>query len=98
MSLWDWLNRRKKPDFYVAKSDRMMYCLQQYLASNQFGNASNFMGQLILTSANRHKEEYLNESHLKQISCERLQIIDKLWKYYSDGRFGLSVQSKIWLE
>lgn len=102
MSLWDWLNRHKKPNFYALESDRktleMMYCLEEYLASNRFGDASNFMGQLILTSANRDNEGYLNESHLKQIPCERLQIIDKLWKYYSDGRFGLSVQYEILLE
>lgn len=102
MSFWDWLNRRKKPNFYALESDRktleMMYCLEEYLASNRFGDASNFMGQLLLTSAKRDNEGYLNKSHLKQIPCERLQIIDKLWKYYSDGRFGLSVQYEILLE
>ena len=30
--------------------------------------------------------------------CKDLKIIDKLWVHYSQGKFGFSVQKKIWEE
>jgi len=44
------------------------------------------------------RECLLKEDNCKNFSREELKIIDQLWVKYSDGKFGFSVQKKIWLE
>jgi hypothetical protein len=34
----------------------------------------------------------------KSFPCEDLLTIDQLWVYYSNGKFGFSIQKKIWLD
>ncbi|BAT54407.1 hypothetical protein NOS3756_33760 [Nostoc sp. NIES-3756] len=36
------------------------------------------------------------QMRFEEIACLDLQTIDKLWHRYSEGRFGLSIQAKIW--
>ncbi|BAZ09543.1 GUN4 domain-containing protein [Calothrix sp. NIES-4071] len=46
-------------------------------------------------------KSYWNEVYKEDIdkfSCQDLQTIDKLWKEYSQGYFGFSVQQSIWSE
>ena len=38
------------------------------------------------------------DSESIELPCGDLRIIDQLWVEYSQGRFGFSVQKKIWLE
>ncbi len=40
----------------------------------------------------------LTEENIKNFPCEDLCIIDHLWVKYSQGRFGFSVQKRIWIE
>ena len=39
--------------------------------------------------------EFLPKELIEQFPCEDLKTIDQLWRHYSDGRFGFSVQAKI---
>jgi len=43
----------------------------------------------------REKEGWLN---IEAFPCEDLRTIDQLWVHYSNGKFGFSVQKKLWLE
>lgn len=46
-------------------------------------------------------KNYWNEVYkedIKNFSCEALQTIDQLWREYSHGYFGFSVQQTIWCE
>jgi hypothetical protein len=46
----------------------------------------------------KEKETYLDSPaplYLSAIPCDELKAVDKLWLKYSDGRFGLSVQTRI---
>ena len=45
---------------------------------------------------NRQEEGYLRKEDIKNFSCQNLRTIDQLWVKYSNGRFGFSVQKKIW--
>jgi hypothetical protein len=40
---------------------------------------------------------WLYFTEVNQIRSEDLLMIDQLWQKYSDGRFGYSVQRKLWL-
>jgi hypothetical protein len=35
---------------------------------------------------------------MEKFPCKDLRTIDRLWVYYSGGRFGFSVQKRIWIE
>lgn len=44
----------------------------------------------------RQKEGRLQEQDIKNFPCQDLRNIDRLWMKYSQGKFGFSVQKKIW--
>ena len=50
------------------------------------------------TGSQRTKERWLRESDIDNFPCEDLRTIDQLWVKYSGGRFGFSVQAKIYRE
>jgi hypothetical protein len=52
----------------------------------------------MLQAANRTKEGWLREEDIDNFPCEDLRTIDQLWVKYSGGRFGFSVQAKIYRE
>ena len=50
----------------------------------------------MLEVAGRTKEGWLREEDIDNFPCEDLQTIDQLWVKYSNGRFGFSVQKRIY--
>jgi hypothetical protein len=46
----------------------------------------------------RRQRDYLDNEDIGKFPCQDLQVIDRLWVHYSDQRFGLSVQKRIWVE
>ena len=52
----------------------------------------------MLQVANRTEEIWLRESDIDNFPCKDLRTIDQLWVKYSGGRFGFSVQAKIYRE
>jgi hypothetical protein len=44
----------------------------------------------------RQQEGWLRVEDIQQFPCADLRTIDQLWVKYSDGKFGFSVQKKIW--
>jgi hypothetical protein len=50
----------------------------------------------MLAVAKREKEGWLNTNSIDNFPCEDLRTIDQLWVKYSDGRFGFSVQKRIY--
>jgi len=52
--------------------------------------------KVMLQAANRTKEGWLVS--INNFPCEDLRTIDQLWLKYSNGKFGFSVQAKIYRE
>jgi hypothetical protein len=46
----------------------------------------------------RQNEGCLGVEEIKEFPCQDVQNIDRLWVKYSNGKFGFSVQKKIWQE
>jgi serine/threonine-protein kinase len=46
--------------------------------------------------AGRTKEGWLRNEDIDKFPCEDLRTIDQLWVKYSNGRFGFSVQKRIY--
>jgi hypothetical protein len=50
----------------------------------------------MMQAAIGEQKSWLSFEDIQKFPCEDLGIIDKLWLEYSDGRFGLSVQKRIY--
>jgi uncharacterized caspase-like protein len=70
--------------------------LRNLLASEQWIEADLETLAVMLKAANREKEGYLDVESIKKFPCTDLRTIDQLWVKYSNGRFGFSVQKRIW--
>jgi hypothetical protein len=51
---------------------------------------------VMLKAAGREEEGWLSSESIENFPCTDLRTIDQLWVKYSGGRFGFSVQKRIW--
>ncbi|QSV52611.1 MAG: hypothetical protein HEP80_00430 [Dolichospermum sp. UKL201] len=74
--------------------DELDYLMQE----NRWKDADLKNWQFILVSAKREKQRYLEINDVKNFQCQDLKAVDKLWVNNSKGKFGYSVQKRIYLE
>ncbi|HIK03290.1 MAG TPA: GUN4 domain-containing protein [Trichormus sp. M33_DOE_039] len=73
--------------------------LRDLLKAGQWKEADQETLQVMLKAADREKEGWLEgTSSIEKFPCTDLRTIDQLWVRYSNGRYGFSVQKKIWIE
>jgi predicted NACHT family NTPase len=72
--------------------------LETFLKNGQWREADQETTRLMLLIAKREDEGYLDVESIKKFPCEELRTIDKLWVDYSNGKFGFSVQKKVWID
>ena len=72
--------------------------LRDLLKAGKWKEANEETKMLILKAVERSKEGFLDEESIKKFPSYDLRMIDKLWVKYSNGRFGLSVQKRIFDE
>jgi hypothetical protein len=70
--------------------------LRNCLKAGKWGEADRETRRLMLAVAKREKEDWLDVNSIDNFSCEDLRTIDQLWVKYSNGKFGFSVQKKIY--
>jgi tetratricopeptide (TPR) repeat protein len=70
--------------------------LRDLLAKKKWKEADSETAMLLLSISKGKNEYYLREEDFTSLSCEDLRIMDKLWIAYSQGKFGFSVQRKIY--
>ncbi|MFB2973831.1 GUN4 domain-containing protein [Aerosakkonema sp. BLCC-F183] len=70
--------------------------LQNLLASGKWKEATDETKAVILQAVGREQEDRLIVEDLEKFPCSDLRTIDNLWVKYSNGRFGFSVQRRIW--
>ncbi|MEZ2317485.1 MAG: GUN4 domain-containing protein [Microcoleus sp.] len=71
--------------------------LRNLLAAKKWKEADEETLRVMLKVAGREEEEWLDDQeHIEKFPCEDLRTIDQLWVKYSDGRFGFSVQKRIY--
>lgn len=72
--------------------------LQALLAAGKWQEADRETETLMLAISGKEKQARLNAPDLKKFPCRDLRLIDQLWVESSNGRFGFSVQNRIWRE
>jgi serine/threonine protein kinase len=70
--------------------------LEDLLKRQNWKEADEQTRTVMLQVANRTKEGVLSVKDVDNLPCEDLRTIDRLWVKYSNGRFGFSVQAKIY--
>ncbi len=70
--------------------------LRNLLAAKKWKEADKETARVMLKVAGREKEGWLNTESIEKFRCEDLRTIDELWVKYSNGRFGFSVQKRIY--
>ncbi|MGB3534917.1 MAG: GUN4 domain-containing protein [Microcoleaceae cyanobacterium] len=72
--------------------------LRDDLAAGQFKQADRETTRVMLEVAGHLSQDTVTPDDAMQFPCSVLQLIDHLWVKYSDGRFGFSVQKRIYTE
>lgn len=71
--------------------------LQELLAAGKFKEADEETTNVILTTVAKSRDT-LTPNEMEKFPCNVLQVIDRLWRTYSQNRFGFSVQLAIYQE
>ncbi|MBD1856852.1 MULTISPECIES: GUN4 domain-containing protein [Leptolyngbya] len=72
--------------------------LRNMLKKGQWQDADEETFRVMCAVTGREKEKWLREEDLRQFPSQDLRTIDRLWRKHSGGRFGFSVQKRIWQE
>ncbi|AFY33551.1 GUN4 domain-containing protein [Calothrix sp. PCC 7507] len=70
--------------------------LRDLLAAGKWKEADEETLVVMLKASGREKEGWLNVESINNFPCTDLRTIDQLWVKHSNGRFGFSVQKRIW--
>jgi hypothetical protein len=85
-------------DQLILVSDVDKYApLQRFLKAGDFKAADRETTEVILSTIAKQRDT-LTPDDMSKFPCTVLQVIDRLWRTYSDGRFGFSVQLSTYLE
>ena len=72
--------------------------LRDLLAAGNWFDADDETYLVMLRVVGREEGDWIRDDELLNFPCTDLRTIDRLWVKYSNGRFGFSVQKKIYLE
>ncbi|MFM6910861.1 MAG: GUN4 domain-containing protein, partial [Dolichospermum sp.] len=70
--------------------------LRDLLKAEKWQEADEETRRVMLAVANLEEESWLDNEHIDNFPCADLRTIDQLWVKYSNGRFGFSVQKRIY--
>jgi serine/threonine protein kinase len=70
--------------------------LKELLAAGKWQEADEETTKTMLRITGRENDGWLEESEISSFPCADLRTIDKLWLKYSQGRFGFSVQKRLY--
>jgi predicted NACHT family NTPase len=71
--------------------------LETFLKNGQWKEADQETSRLMLQIVGKEADQWLSVEDIQNFPCEDLRAIDKLWVDYSKGKFGFSVQKKVWI-
>ena len=70
--------------------------LKELLEAGKWQEADRETNQLMLKAVGKEDAGWIDRKAMKSFPCEDLHTIDRLWVKYSKGRFGFSVQKRIY--
>jgi serine/threonine-protein kinase len=89
--------RTPQPNIELKSAKDVNYHqLEELLKAGNWKEADEETADRMCEVAGRTKEGYLRVEDIDKFPCEDLRTIDQLWEKYSNGRFGFSVQKRIY--
>ncbi len=86
-----------RPNTLVSQTTGVDYTvLKNLLQQQKWQQADEMTYDLMTKAGDKDNSGFITSTELKDIACEDLQTIDRLWVEYSQGKFGLSVQQRIY--
>jgi GUN4-like len=70
--------------------------LEQLLSAHKWQEANQETWNLLCQALHKQQGTQLAIAEINQIPCQTLNTIDQLWRSHSQGRFGFSVQKRIY--
>ena len=93
------IKKRRGLEFLEQQRQTSLFTqLENFLKNGQWREADEETTRLMLLIAKREDEGWLDVESLENFPCEELRTLDKLWVDYSKGKFGFSVQKKVWMD
>jgi hypothetical protein len=97
--LQEYPNPKKLDPALIRTIQALRYTkLEEYLTNHQWKEADKETYRLMITTVGKEEGQWFEREDLLNFPCEELLAIDTLWVKYSKGRFGFSVQKKIYVE
>jgi uncharacterized caspase-like protein len=72
--------------------------LRDWLKAGDWKEADEETYRTMIRAVGKKEGDYFKAAELLNFPCADLKTIDRLWMKYSDGKFGFSVQKKIYLD
>lgn len=72
--------------------------LKELLISKKWKEADEETARVMIKAAKQEQKGYLDLGDIEKVPCADLRTIDQLWVKYSNGKFGFSVQKKIYIQ
>ncbi|MBD2134732.1 GUN4 domain-containing protein [Sphaerospermopsis sp. FACHB-1094] len=86
-----------KPEVQLKSDVGMDYRkLRDLLKAGKWQEADEETARVMLAVAKQEEEGWLQVEHIDNFPCADLRTIDQLWVKYSNGKFGFSVQKRIY--
>ncbi|WP_414563217.1 MULTISPECIES: GUN4 domain-containing protein [unclassified Anabaena] len=100
LTCWTQENRTDGEEIRVVKDQwpEQYRQLLEHLAAGNWREADEETAKMMLKVTKREREGFLDVDAIEKFPCSDLRTIDQLWVQYSEGRFGLSVQKRIYEE
>lgn len=70
--------------------------LEDLLVAQQWQEADEETGRILLQLSDRTSEGYISKRHALALSASDVQQLDRLWREYSHNHFGFAIQQQIW--
>ena len=91
------LDSEMNPDLISPDTNVNYNDLANYLAEGDWRKANDETREVLLEATGRKEIGWIPAEQIKTISCWDLRTVDNLWKQYSQGKFGFSVQLPIYI-
>jgi hypothetical protein len=75
---------------------RPYHPLRNYLQQQNWRESDRETRRLMLASVGKPESSYWENSDYDNCPCQDLETLDRLWRHYSQNRFGFSIQKQIY--
>ena len=89
--------RAQRVEPQLASVEARYKKLERYLKDGQWKEADDETHRLMITELGEDEGQRFAPEDLLNFPCKLLRVIDELWVRYSNGKFGFSVQTKLYL-